>query len=356
MLNLNTPGQIPDESVNIHVRAKMSWQQVNLKIETRNAAENFTLLQEMKEQGRVKSMSDMPKGKGPILLCGSGSSFNPVIKRLNEFPGPVWCSTSQAATIAHEGRPPDVVIAVDPNCNTAHNELEITPGGWDKTTYLTHPSAPPAYFRMWCYKTTQPIYLFRILEPSYDWYSFHMPAVYPWIKTALLPFIDAGASLISLAAKQGYDPIYLVGYDFGGFRFNIWRWAKSEWIYEPENNIVMDGPEGPGGLRSSEVMLYAMRGSYITAFMAMNQAIKPIRIYNLAEKTNMIHIPKCTFEDAIAGNVPTWSEEFKAEANFAIESYLAKNDTFMVPIAVNMGSDYRVYMLKYPTLIQIMMR
>ena len=94
----------------IHSRAKMSWQQINLKNESNNAFRNWSLLHEMHSNGKAICLSDFPQSKGPAIIIGSGSSLDEHIGDLKNCPLPIFCSTSQLSTLIKHERQPETVF------------------------------------------------------------------------------------------------------------------------------------------------------------------------------------------------------------------------------------------------------
>jgi hypothetical protein len=197
---------------NYHQMSKQAWQQQNLRWETENAFLNHELIYHYRKEGRAKCLSEHIPNTGPCIVVGSGSTLDQIMDRLKEWKGGLICNSSSGSTLVYHGCPPTYMSVLDPR-SAPEDELAVPPGGWDKTHFLGHPSAPKRYFEEWFNLTKQTAYLFRIIEPTYDWYTKHLPWAYPWIKTSFLPFIDSSASNITLASRLGYDPIFTIGMD-----------------------------------------------------------------------------------------------------------------------------------------------
>ena len=353
----------------IHSQAKMSWQQINLRNETVNAFHNWQALNAMHEAGRVHCLSTFKPKPSPAMVIGSGATLDDFIDELAEWPYPIFCSTSQASTIIKYGRKPEYLCILDPTVAQIGKEWAVPPGSWSDTTLLAHPSVPNDYLMHWFNDSPMPAYLFRILEPTYDWYTHHLYWGYPWIRSSVLPFIDSAASMITLATKLGYNPLYLAGIDYGGPRFDNWSYIDGEWVKEatskakPWENIVGEDqkidPEwmhklspqpGPGGLETTEIMKYCMRGTMITSFLSMVDRVKKVKMYLLSDKGNLTpFLPVLPWKELKAAefkDTVKWTQKFRTAWLDAIETYLSHMDTFLVPLESGFPSlDYRVYMM-----------
>ena len=338
----------------VYTYAKLAWQQTNMVLETQNAAKNYEILNRLKGEGQVKCLSDCPPGKGPCVVVGSGSSLHIALDTIKDWKGGIVCSTSHGSTLVKAGAPPTHMIAVDPRTAggdmVTQDELGVAPGGWDETAYCAHVSGPFEYFDRWSRITKAPIYVFRILEPNYPWYTKHLPAIYPWVRVSMLPFIDSLASAIQLAGRLGYDPIYLLGCDYGGPRFNMWQHFQGEWKYTDSSKEVSREFLGPGGLPTGAQLMYSMRGSLIAGFMQMMNARRKTRIYQCSKPSNVAEFPYRDWKDVLAnqGWSPEWTKDERRDVATKIETRLAASDTYLIPAAGGLGVDYRVYLM-HPT-------
>lgn len=358
-LNQEQQARIADHT--FHQEARVAWTQMNLRWETENAFINHQMLYEARPSGRVKCMSEAPGG-GPAIIIGSGSTLDKVIDRLKDWKGAIICSTTHGSTLVHHGVPPTYMCCLDPR-QAPDPELEAPPGGWDRTNYIAHVSTPRQYFIRWFEQTKSTAYVFRIMEPTVPWYTRHLPWAYPWVKVQLLPFIDSVASEVGLAARLGYDPIYCIGVDYGGPRFQQAIWKDGKWEVSKTSGVIdttvmnLTGEKkselmGPGGITTTEGFLYAKRGMLLAAFMKINDAHRPVRIYQMSKPTNVLEFPYVSFDEVMESQgqaAPPWD---KAAVNDAIETTLAKSDTFLIPINSGFGVDYRVYMLSPTTVLQ----
>jgi len=348
MLNV---GQLGLAAMNEHMMQKLGWQMANLPIETANAfanwylcyasafpesAEKMRALLEM-APGRIQDMSAIPRGKGPIVVIGSGSSFNEIGPTLKDWPGAVMCSTSQASTMVKYGRAPDYVVCLDPR-DAPQDELSAS--DWGDAVLLGHVSIPHTYVVRWLERARGNIYLGRIMEPTYDWYSHHLGRGYPWIRHIIMPMIDSGAAEISFATWLGYSPIYLAGIDYSGPRFDRWDWNMDtkEWSLDAVTSKVDMGKIGG---HAEHAMSYASRGSLISSFMQIANWKYQQRIYQLSDRSLLTQFPRREWSDILAGR--EYEEFDRQKVLDELEMALAIWDTFMVSLNGGWGPDYHTY-------------
>ena len=354
----------PNWMENDHIVQKLGWQMVNLPIEAKNAGANWgaldaghnpTVIPErikllehlFKYPGRVQSMETIPRGKGPIIVLGSGSSFDIVAPHLKEWNGAVMCSTSHTSTLVYYGRPPDYTVCMDPRVATIDTELDCPDFG--DGVLLAHPSVPPSYIEKWLLRAKGNVYLGRIMEPTYDWYSHHLGQMYPWINHVMLPMIDSGAAMLSYATWLGYNPIYMIGIDYGGPRFQRWDYDMEARAWKPD--VVTSGyVAGDGGnysgLTSGGVMAYSSRGSLMSAFMQVANQKYQQCIYNMSTVSALTQFPYAKWEDVRdGGEAQEWTPEQRQKVLDEIEITLAVWETYLVPTSSGFGRDYQTYIV-----------
>jgi hypothetical protein len=337
-----------------HMHSKQAWQQINLMMETRNAAENYHILHEMKAEGRLKCLSDCPKAGGKAaIITGSGMSLYNFLPIASKWKGAIFCSSSHLSTYIKYGVHPTYVLSVDPRVALG-DEFGAPPGELDETSYIAHVSCPQEYFRRWREYSKGMTYVYRILEPSYPWYTKHLPAIYPWIKVALLPFIDSVASQMQVAARLGYNPLYLIGCDYGGNRFNMWEYLKGEWHFVDNSKHIVTAFKGPGGLDCDDQLLYASRGALIGAYLQMMNEDRNTHVYQMSMPSNIVELPYRSLEYTLDHQDDVeepWKEKYRKHYIHQIEARLAISDTYMVPTKGGYGTDYRVYMMIPPNFL-----
>jgi len=350
---------------NDHIVQKLGWQMKNLPMEVYNAVSNWGLFEAghnptiiperikllehlFNYPGRVKSMEDIPRGSGPIVLVGSGSSLDSVVKELKDWKGAVICSTSHTSTLAYYGRPPDYTVCMDPRTATVDNELDLPDFG--DGVLLGHPSIPTPYVERWLKRARGNIYLARIMEPSYEWYSHHLGQMYPWINHVTLPMIDSGAAMLSIATWLGYSPIYMIGIDYGGPRFQRWDYDMETTTWKPDvvtSGYVAGDSGNYSGMTGSGVMAYSSRGLLMSAFMQIANPKYQQCVYNMSTVSTLRQFPYVAWDD-VKGNGErevAWTLKQREKVLEEIEITLAVWETYLVPTNAGFGRDYQTYIV-----------
>lgn len=169
---------------------------------------------------------EFPKDNGPALIIGSGQSLDKAGPLLKDWKGAIFCSTSQATTLCYYGHPPEYIVALDPRL--AVSELSYI-DTWDNkdSVLIAHPCISPVVLDFWPNK----IFYYRIMEPTSPFYTETLAQSYDFISLYLFLFSCAIAGQLGLAKVMGYDPLYLVGCDFGApndiYRYTSYRWKTT---------------------------------------------------------------------------------------------------------------------------------
>ena len=351
MLNI---GHIPPGAMNEHLLNKLGWQMANLPLEIANAFSNQYLaygsehpeeVEEMREllamsPGRILDITKMEKKSGPILVVGSGGSLDQCMPRIKEWKGAVMCSTSQGSTLVKHGRYPDYVVCLDPRVAPAD---ELAASDWGPSVMVGHVSIPYEYVKRWLKRATGAIYVGRIMEPSYEWYSHNLGKGYPWIRHIMMPMIDSGAAEIGFATWLGYSPIYIVGLDYGGPRFDRydWHYDTQTWTLDADTSKFDAATVGEQGLMQ---MSYASRGSLMSSFFQMANEKYHQRIYNFSKVSALRQFPKKDWDTVLDGE-PEGSYDAKSVMD-EIEMALAVWDTYLIPMQGGWGIDYMTFVAK----------
>lgn len=347
-------GQLNADALkNTHIQQKLGWQTVNLPMETRNAFDNHYLaraskmpenIQAMKElldlcPGRINDMTDCPKGKGPAILCASGSSIDPIMPMIKDWKGALFCSTSHASTLIKHGRTPDYIVCLDPR-TAPQDELMVPDFGDAKL--LGHVSIPYLYLTRWLRRARGNVYVGRIVEPTYDWYSHHLGHGYPWIRHVILPMIDSMASQLGFASWLGYSPLYLAGCDYSGPRFQMWTWDGNEWAADRISSGYDAEKASPSAFTA---MNYSSRGTLLAAFMQMMNSRYNQRIYQMSKVSILNHFPYRDPEEVIkSGGVDKPATYPLDEVITNVEATLSAWETFLVPIKDGWSTGYHTYL------------
>lgn len=353
MLNM---AQVAASNYNDHLMQKMGWQFVNLPLETANAFANWYLayasyypesvegMRELLEMvpGRIRCMSEIPRGKGPIVICGSGSSLDKIAPTLNNWKGAVMCSTSQASTLVHYGRTPDYVACLDPR---AAKQDELAAPSWGDAVLIGHVSIPATYIMQWLRRASGKIYLGRIMEPNYDWYAHHLGKGYPQIRHIIMPMIDSVAAMIGFATWMGYGPILMAGVDYWGPRFDRYEYSEESksWTLDAETSkydAAKNTKDLFSGMNAFKAMNYSSRGSMLSAFLNMKNDKYNQRIFQLSDTTMLAQFPYVEWNDG-SPEIPMVYENAKVCED--LEIALSVWGTFLVPLCTGWGQDYHTY-------------
>jgi hypothetical protein len=155
----------------------------------------------------------------------------------------------------------------------------------------------------------------------------------------------------------------MIGVDYGGPRMDQWCWVKGQWEKSGTSGVVdttyagrtgdtKSELSGPGGISTTEGMLYSKRGMLMSSFMKVNDARRPVRIYQMSNPSNVVEFPPADLEQVLetqGASPPPFDREAVSER---IETVLARSDTFLVPVNGGFGIDYRVYMLRPDVALQ----
>jgi hypothetical protein len=353
MLNIGQMSKLAGE--NEHVLQKIGWQMVNLPLETANAFANWYTayasekpesIEGMKElldlsPGRIQCISKMKKGSGPILCLGSGSSLDAIMPTIKNFKGAVMCSTTQCGTLVKYGRIPDYILCLDPRDPPAD---ELAAPDWGDAVMIGHVSIPHTYVARWLKRARGPLYMGRIMEPNYDWYSHHLGRGYPWIRHVFMPMIDSAAGEIAFATWLGYSPIYLAGIDYCGPRFDRWDWnyKTSEWVFDGDTSKVdtKDMDLAFQRLTPTRALAYSSRGTLISAFYQMTNEKYKQTIYQLSKTTVLNQFPLAEWNGGSIINPESYDRQAVIDS---MEMAMAIWDTFMVPLYNGWGLDHHTY-------------
>ena len=104
-----------------------------LPIWTRFAARSY---HEIEKRFKVKNCdyNQLPHGKGPAIILGSGPSLDDTVPYLKDWKGAILCSTSQLAVCEANGIIPTYVVLIDADPTMVYLAEEY--GDSDKQSYL----------------------------------------------------------------------------------------------------------------------------------------------------------------------------------------------------------------------------
>lgn len=180
----------------------------------------------------------------PAIVVSSGPSFDDAGPFLKNWKGAIFASSSQATTLDYWGRKPDYVVAIDARVKI-HELDPMWRWKGSNTALCLHPCIDPNFHKPW---PGRKLY-FRAIEPSSYFYTQLLPAAYDCLPTQMFLFACTPAAQLSLASFMGYNPIFLVGCDFG-FPRNQSRFTRHWW--STQNFKLFPKPHGFWGTDASD--------------------------------------------------------------------------------------------------------
>jgi hypothetical protein len=203
-----------------------------LKREILNSYYNHPLILHDFATGRGRTLPP-GQGKGPALIIGSGPTLDEAHDLVRGWQGGLFCSSSQCVAMLALGKREFNIVAVD--VKTLSNEFQPMDAfeGRD-CTLITHSGMDPELIQTWRGKKLY----FRIVVHGIPYYTEISPIAYPMITTSMYVYGCVVACQIMMASMMGYNPLYLVGCDFGypeeRSRFtNFHRKDDGSWEMDP---------------------------------------------------------------------------------------------------------------------------
>ncbi|MDD5547145.1 MAG: DUF115 domain-containing protein [Candidatus Omnitrophica bacterium] len=199
-----------------------------LKREIINSFYNHPLILHDFATGRGKNLTPN-SGMGPALIIGSGPTLDKCHDLIRGWKGGLFCSSSQAITMAALGKDNFNIAIVD--VKTESDEL-LPLEEWEgrNCRIITHPGVDPEILQVW---RGAKLY-FRITVHNYPFYTEIQPLAYPMIPTTLYVYGCAVSCQITMAALMGYNPLFLCGCDFGfpgeQDRFRSYSKVDGKWL------------------------------------------------------------------------------------------------------------------------------
>jgi DNA-directed RNA polymerase subunit RPC12/RpoP len=259
--------------------------------EIRNSAENWHAIMRAFAEGRAKDLNDEPKKLlAPVILTGSGPSFDDSVEKLKEWKGAIICHYSQALTLMYHGIVPDYIVALDGICNW--EGLRGVDWAATKTKLVLHPGMWPTLVANWpnemlffrqnlgrpdSFGTNEQkiMYCERLgtLQDALD----SKVAFKPLIKTELTMFACTPPTQLFVANVLQYGPVFLVGMDFAyhgnkerftNYEIEDGRWMRKEhMLADPDRDYVITNT----GHRSDPLHLYYLKNFVSACRLSMQQ-------------------------------------------------------------------------------------
>lgn len=357
------PEQKPEDMVapgsdiyNVHTKRK------HLANEVQWSFANYDGILKACASGRGNDIGVLPKVRNePILVIGSGPTLDEALPTIKEWEGDVICSPSQASTLVKWGKDPKYIVALDPD-ETPEAMTVDTWEGRDSTLFV-HPGVNPLLVSPYSFvrladgsihKKEHPdswagkMGFFRKMEPQTPFYGNAQKMGYSHIDrtidaksitmqissiigTEVVMLGCAANAQIFLASLLGYNPLYLVGVDFGfpggKTRFTPWNWKDGKWVnavpgpIDPERVVKTDS-----GVDSEEMHLFYKR-NFMSAWR-----IERMQIFTVGHGT-IIETPQVEWQTVLkqqgvmGGDIKGFQ---KKEMIRVSEAYLARQNTFII--------------------------
>lgn len=323
-----------------HAQLKQNWRRQNFVCEIKNAHANYLMFEEYRKTGKVFDSHDLPKieGKKPCLVVGSGSSLNEILPHLLEWHGDIVCSSSHLSTLTYYGKAPNYFVVVDPRSADAAGVNEFghpkPEEAWADTVLVTHPGCPPSYIQRWPSK----IALFGLQDSSEPYYVQTQRIAYDWIKGYFVPMADAVSCAVALALSLGYNPVYMIGVDYGGLRFDMKWWNNTAWVDKlGEGSDSSYWVKTKNGVMTDPIMMYMKRGALMAILTIMSLGAESGHtpsIWNIADpaKTSLWEIPHASWKAAwrnAADLRNPWDDATRKHFFETIEISLAQLDIYV---------------------------
>ena len=334
--------QTDADTFNRKTRQKHLFNEIHNSFKTYYPIENAVIA------GRGMDISKFPNNKNqPVLIIGSGPSLDKVLPTLKEWEGDIITSTSQATTCVYYGKEPTYILALDPDSHP--EEIKIDTWEGRSSTLVFHPGVTPELVSSWPIKMG----FFRKLEPQTPFYGNAQKIGYSLIKrffnTAnqlmqihITPMINTEIVMLGcvlnaqifIAELLGYNPLYLVGADFGfpgeKSRHDAWRYDGKGWAKSEANYVNMESPliiKADNGTPTEYMMLF-----YVKNFMSAWRLQKQ-QIISCSEGVLEGRLPHAEWKDVLAqqgkmgGPVQGWP---RPKAILSAEGYMASHNTFVI--------------------------
>lgn len=340
----------------------VNTQKAQRGIEIMHSYYNHKQIWEDMFEGTGKDVCDVKiETPEPALIVGSGQSLDKAHDLLKHWKGAIFASTSQGTTLIHAGVKEKLyLVALDPKVQP---DEFIGVEDWTKydVSLIIQPCIPPVIFDLWKGKKLY----FRIMEPMTEFYTQNLAIAYRWITTYLYLFSCTLSAQMGLAAAMGYNPLILVGCDFGApegrYRFTRWdnmpididafnKETGKKTHYTKHDDIPIDldldvtinkrewqatkgGPLNAknavvanNGVLTDSIQVYYKRSVFCVARLDMKDVI------NTSTEGIITEFPEATIEEVIENQGQGLEDRYltKTQKHHVYEKYLATQNTFAV--------------------------
>ena len=201
-----------------------------------SCAANFDTIRVEFETGnpRAKNLAES-RGtkKGPAVIAMAGPSLTTYLPIMKDCKMPIFAAESMATPLAYHSRKPEYILMYDGGAA----KMFMNNISWKGSTLVTHPAASALAIRWW--KWDKMYYLTMhipqidtsVIKPTWqlndlidhigesnfgkEFFTVIQPLLYPYITARILNAGCVANNAIQIAHFMGYDPLFLVGCDFG---------------------------------------------------------------------------------------------------------------------------------------------
>uniref|UniRef100_A0A6M3XYC1 6-hydroxymethylpterin diphosphokinase MptE-like domain-containing protein n=1 Tax=viral metagenome TaxID=1070528 RepID=A0A6M3XYC1_9ZZZZ len=223
----------------------------------------------------------------PCIIVGSGITLDKAGPLLKDWDYPIITSSSHATTLAYYGHDPEMIFVLDPKTRKA--ELEpVPPLYWERSdsNIVVHPGLYPELINAWPAEWGK--MYFREVNPAKEFYYKTLAIAYDFITTFMFLFSSATSGQVGLAHMLGYNPLFLVGCEFGApglkDRFTRYFYEGGDWRAEqppdpPKSQLV----ESIYGVPTYPILIHYRRALAAVWRCDMPQLIQTSNIGNFRE-------------------------------------------------------------------------
>ena len=338
--------QLSNEAYNGETRKKHLVNEIN------RSFWNHDRMVENLKSGMAMDLTDAPKAEdAPILIIGSGPSFDRVAPYLKDWKGDIMCSTSQAATCIYYGKNPKFIVALDPE--SFDMELTADDFAGRDCILIAHPGVTTGLIDFWQGKS----YYFRKILPQTAFYSNAQRIGYSTtdpehkilIKESLIMLACVAAAQVCIAKILGYKRMYLCGLDFGcpaeQTRFTQYKYSYEKKVFAPGNapeialgTIGRWEKQNPPPMTAAENVLGEngcktsnMQAFYKLQFMTGWWILKGDFV-NVSSDGLLYELPQTTIEEVIRKQGEGIKGFHQKKVCEVADVYLARHNTFVIEI------------------------
>jgi len=281
------------------------------------------------EAGKKFSLADhKQKHKGPAVIVGAGPSLTKHLPILKDCKIPFFVPESMASVMSYNNRKPEYITAYDGGRALLFLEKE----NWKNSTLLTHPAVVAPLLRWWKWKKLYYLMMHvpRVdlakIQPNWtmnelveyvqnqsvgkEFFSLINPLLFPYITTRILNAGCVANNMIQIAHFMGYDPLFLIGCDFGypgdisrTYYYEIpWRLPlEPRWIWKKRWKEIHPGKLGelcrPIHISNNGIKTTEEQVEYKIALMSVYKLDKPQLIDCSAGI--ITELPKADFREVV---------------------------------------------------------